>query len=97
MKLLLGVLSFVALALGQDEYQLLTKLDRYNFFQKIQTQADNWLIVACHSGHWECTKQYNEYFRDKLMFSLSDEENLALGWVDTYLWSEFEEELFPET
>ena len=31
------------------------------------------------------------------MFPLSDEsENLALGWLDTYLWSEFEDEIVPE-
>ena len=57
---------------------------------------DNWLVVACDSGHWECTKKYNAFFKESLMFPLSEvSENLALGWLDTYYWSEFELEIVP--
>ena len=54
-------------------------------------------MVACDSGHWECTKKYNTYFYEKMMFPLSDEsDTLALGWLDTYYWSEFETEIIPQ-
>ena len=30
------------------------------------------------------------------MFPLSDEEDLALGWIDMYGWQSFETEVVPE-
>lgn len=76
--------------LKADDLNLLTNLTRGTFYPLISGR--DWLINVCHSKHWEC-KIYNRYFKESLMFPLSETINdtIHLGYMDTFEWHAFED------
>ena len=59
-----------------------TILDRETFFT--ETEGKDWLILFCHSRHWECPKYMREYWDPQIALPLSLQINV--GYIDSYYW-----------
>ena len=74
-----------------EDYNMLQELNRWTFHSEIARYADvKWLVTVCHSGHWECKAYMSYYYRQNLMFPLSEEDQMQLGYIDTADYSEIE-------
>ena len=74
-----------------EDYNMLQELNRWSFHSEIARYADvKWLVTVCHSGHWECKAYMNYYYKEQLMFPLSEEDQVQLGYIDTADYPEIE-------
>ena len=92
---IVATIGYLASTINANSFEdgslsMLHELGRFTFHRTIEGSSLNWLVTVCHSGHWECRAYFDYSFKENLMFPLSEEENLHIGYVDTADYPEIE-------